>query len=79
MCGLPWPAYLPTHLLMSHHHLGQDGEMWGLETEGQPKESKWVDGGKAVRGLPATGEHSRGHRRETEARKSKHPLKDPRK
>lgn len=39
------PAHLPTHLLMSHRHLGQGSEMRGLERESQRKESQWVCGG----------------------------------
>lgn len=34
------PTHLPTHLRMSHHHLGQDTKVWGLERQGQPKESE---------------------------------------
>lgn len=53
------PAHLPTHLLMSHRHLGQGSEMRGLERESQCKEIQWVCGGEAARGLPAPREPSR--------------------
>lgn len=52
-------AHLPTHLLMSCHHLGQVGEMQGLERQGQPKESDgWMVG--RVSRVPATGQQGWG-------------------
>lgn len=45
MCLPSSPAHLPTHLLMSHRHLGQDSKIRGLERQGQPKGSGWGDGG----------------------------------
>lgn len=62
------PAPLPTHLLMSHRHLGQDSKMRGLERQGQPKESKQADG-EGVRRLLAPVEQSgaqRGNRGQEE-------------
>lgn len=51
MCLPSSPAHLPTHLLMSHRHLGQDSKIQGLERQGQPKGSEWADGGRPGRGF----------------------------
>ena len=53
------PAPLPTHALMSHHHLGRVSERRGLEGQGQPKESHGRMGSGVTR-LPASGEPSGG-------------------
>lgn len=52
-------AHLPTHLLMSRRHLGQVGEMQGLERQGQPKESDGRMAGRVSR-VPATGQQGGG-------------------